>query len=536
MYVQFPGFGAVDEGLQASGGGASSAAPRLYSIRASLFALVAACLVPAVLVSGFLVHQNYRLQREQADRDTLRMARSLAADLDRELAAVESGLRVLSTTPALAAGDLAGFHERARSALAFQPVDNYVLIDRSRQQLLNTLLPYGQPLPTGGTPPELARVFETGRAVLTDRFIGPVTGEPMIAMGVPVYRGERIAYSLNVGLSAKRIDAILRRQALPEGWIAAVLDGKGTIVARSSDPGQIVGRAAAPSFVESIRADREGVVETYTKDGNPVYAGFSRSSLSSWSVTVAEPSAHVDALLLRSIAWLVVGAAVALGLGLWVAARVSRRVTSSVTGLIEPALSLGSGQPVEFTASQLSEAEAVGKAIVQASRMFERTRHLAHHDPLTGLPNRRLFDELAASRIAQARRQGSQLALLAIDLDGFKAVNDVHGHAAGDRVLKVAADRIAGLLRESDVVARLGGDEFVVLLGDASREDAELVGAKLVDALAQPYPEVEPPVSGSVGIALCPQSGRTVGELLARADRALYGAKRAGKRRVAMDS
>jgi diguanylate cyclase (GGDEF)-like protein len=103
-------------------------------------------------------------------------------------------------------------------------------------------------------------------------------------------------------------------------------------------------------------------------------------------------------------------------------------------------------------------------------------------------------------------------------------------------VLKVAADRIAGLLRESDVVARLGGDEFVVLLGDASREDAELVGAKLVDALAQPYPEVEPPVSGSVGIALCPQSGRTVGELLARADRALYGAKRAGKRRVAMDS
>lgn len=532
MQVQFLGFGAVDEGAEEASGGGSS--PRRYSIRASLFTLVAACLVPAVLVSGFLVHQNYRLQREQADRNTLLMARSLAASLDRELSAVESGLRVLATSPALAAGDLAAFHERARSALQFQPVDNYVLTVRSGRQIVNTLRPFGQPLPTGGTPPELARVFETGQTVLTDMFVGPVTGEPVIAMGVPVYRGAQIAYSLNVGMSPKRIDAILRRQALAEGWIAAVLDGNGTIVARSQDPGQIVGQTAAAGFVESVRAQREGVVETSTRDGIPVYAGFSRSLLSDWSVTVAEPREHLDALLRRSILWLLAGAAVALGLGLWVATWVSRRVTASVTGLIEPALSLGSGQPVAFAASQLSEAEAVGNAIVQASKMLERTRHLAHHDPLTGLPNRLLFEELAASHIAQARRHGTQLALLAIDLDGFKAVNDLHGHATGDRVLKTAAERISGLLRASDVVARLGGDEFVVLLGDSDRDDAELVGRKLVAALAEPYPDVQPSVSASIGIAMCPQSGRSVAELCASADRALYDAKRAGKHRVAM--
>jgi hypothetical protein len=109
---------------------ASIAAPRRHSIRASLIALVGACLTPALLVSGYVVHENYTQHRARLERDAVLQARSLAAALDREFSGVVSGLRVLSTSSDLAAGELRAFHERARGALAFQIVDNYVMTDR----------------------------------------------------------------------------------------------------------------------------------------------------------------------------------------------------------------------------------------------------------------------------------------------------------------------------------------------------------------------------------------------------------------------
>ena len=145
-----------------------------------------------------------------------------------------------------------------------------------------------------------------------------------------------------------------------------------------------------------------------------------------------------------------------------------------------------------------------------------------------------MFDQLLGRRLAGARRHGTSLALLAIDLDGFKAVNDMHGHPAGDAVLKAAASRISGLLRESDVVARLGGDEFAVLLDEVGLDDARHVASKLIDALSASYAGVVPAVSASVGIAMHPEGGRTLAELCKHADHALYAAKRAGKRRAAV--
>ena len=124
-----------------------AAARRRHSIRASLIALVAACLAPALLVSGYLVYDNYAQHRARLERDAVLQARSLAAALDREFSGVVSGLRVLSTSPALAAGDLRAFHERAREALAFQIVDNYVMTDRQGEQHINTLRDFDTPLP-----------------------------------------------------------------------------------------------------------------------------------------------------------------------------------------------------------------------------------------------------------------------------------------------------------------------------------------------------------------------------------------------------
>ncbi|TDP64130.1 diguanylate cyclase (GGDEF)-like protein [Roseateles toxinivorans] len=523
---------APDPSSEASGQGAPT--PGRYSIRASLTGLVAACLAPALLVSGYLVHENYGQHRARLERDALLQARGLAAALDREFSGVVSGLRVLSTSPALAVDDLRGFHERARGALAFQIVDNYVMTDRQGRQRVNTLRDFGEPLPETGTPAELQRVFETGKPVVTDMFIGPVTGKPVIAIGVPVFRQGQVVYSLNVGLSLERIAEVLNRLAMPGHWVAAVLDGTGTIVARTRDPEKYVGQKATADVMELLDTEpAEITISSRSMEGIPTYAGLARSSVSNWSVVVGAPRSAVEAGFYRSIAWLLASAAAAFTVGLWVAASLSARISGSMRALVEPALSLGSGSPTEYLPpSRLKETEAVSRAIVQAGRMLNDARRQARHDPLTGLPNRLLFDELASNRLAEAHRHGTSLATLAIDLDRFKAVNDTHGHEAGDTVLIAAASRIAGLLRESDVVARLGGDEFVVLLGDAGQGEAEHVGGKLVAALSAPYPGVVPEVSCSVGIALHPKDGHTVAELCLHADQALYEAKRTGKRRV----
>lgn len=161
--------------------------------------------------------------------------------------------------------------------------------------------------------------------------------------------------------------------------------------------------------------------------------------------------------------------------------------------------------------------------------------HQASHDALTGLPNRRLFGERLAHELRRARRDGQRLALLALDLDHFKAVNDHCGHDVGDALLADAARRIVGSVREVDMVARLGGDEFVVLLANLG-EDAggvERIARELVERLARPYallPPGTPQPSVSIGIALFPDDATEPDALYRAADQALYAAKAAGRR------
>jgi diguanylate cyclase (GGDEF)-like protein len=154
--------------------------------------------------------------------------------------------------------------------------------------------------------------------------------------------------------------------------------------------------------------------------------------------------------------------------------------------------------------------------------------HLASHDSLTGLPNRRLFIDRLDQALARAKRQHSQLALLFLDLDNFKAINDVHGHAAGDRVLQVVAQRLRAMLRESDTAARLGGDEFVILIEGACDDDSlRHLAGKVQALLAEPiaYQDIELLSGGSVGVACYPRDGSSTTTLIAAADHAMYRCK-----------
>ncbi len=161
----------------------------------------------------------------------------------------------------------------------------------------------------------------------------------------------------------------------------------------------------------------------------------------------------------------------------------------------------------------------------------DQLEHQATHDPLTGLANRKLFDELLVRAVFRAERSRRAIAVLYLDLDGFKDVNDVFGHQAGDRVLAETARRLESVVRPGDIVARLGGDEFVVLCENlATPDDAEKIATRVVavDRAAVPVAAGVATVSASVGIAIG-APGESAASIVGRADEAMYGVKQNGK-------
>jgi diguanylate cyclase (GGDEF)-like protein/PAS domain S-box-containing protein len=168
---------------------------------------------------------------------------------------------------------------------------------------------------------------------------------------------------------------------------------------------------------------------------------------------------------------------------------------------------------------------------VTERRQAEQAVHfMAQHDSLTGLANRSMLMEQLERHLALAKRHGRGVALLYLDLDGFKFVNDQFGHNVGDKVLQIVADRFRNVIREGDLLCRQGGDEFVVLVPEAGSTDELLkMGWKLVEASRAPFLELDPAIviSASVGVARYPEHGNTSEELLAAADNSMYAAKRA---------
>lgn len=167
--------------------------------------------------------------------------------------------------------------------------------------------------------------------------------------------------------------------------------------------------------------------------------------------------------------------------------------------------------------------------LVGSLRAERRSRSMALHDELTALPNRSIFGEWLDSAATQVDAESGRLAVLYLDLDGFKGVNDRHGHDVGDELLQIIAARLARALRAGDVVSRLGGDEFVCLLSDVpDRERLGHLACKLFDAVSAPVKigAHELSVCPSIGVAMCPADGVTAQALLRNADAAMYRAKR----------
>jgi len=234
---------------------------------------------------------------------------------------------------------------------------------------------------------------------------------------------------------------------------------------------------------------------------------------------------------------------------------------SSVNSTLEETLSNGPAQPaledaleqsqsveakVQLCAHDLTHVNQALKLEIHERHLLEQELNTAHqeaaatrmaslHDPLTSLPNRSLFNDRLKHGLAQAKRHGWTLAVMFIDLDGFKAINDSYGHTAGDQVLKTIASRLKSMTREDDTVSRHGGDEFLYLLMELKQDsDASVIAEKIMARVGEPFEletAAEPvtvSVRCSIGIAIFPRNGSTDRLLIASADKAMYRAKRAG--------
>ncbi|HHK67277.1 MAG TPA: EAL domain-containing protein [Candidatus Acetothermia bacterium] len=183
--------------------------------------------------------------------------------------------------------------------------------------------------------------------------------------------------------------------------------------------------------------------------------------------------------------------------------------------------------------------EGIVTDITRIKRNEARLMHMATHDPLTGLHNRREFAEILERHLSRVRRYGNYGALLWMDLDGFKQINDGLGHDVGDELLTSIAFRMKSTIRESDVLARLGGDEFAILYPNVDRDQAKMAAQRLLDAIRKHTALIRGQsirTTASMGLVLFPEHGTSASELLMKADMAMYRAKEGGRNRVAFYS
>lgn len=330
----------------------------------------------------------------------------------------------------------------------------------------------------------------------------------MTVVGVPVslarawHTGWQDVYTVHLALGAVVVLVYGNRRRMSQRWLAALLIGLFLCVGL---PGVLTFGIAATGFYWLALSCLVANVLFSARTALVLTAGVGVSLTAiGWGFVSGHIPAtmHLDAYQRLPSAWAMV--IVVTGIFLFVVHSAFKSKDDAVLRLLE-------------------EVE-VQRKVIERSAM---------HDTLTDLPTLRLAEDRTSMAILQARRKGTKMAVLFLDLDGFKAVNDTHGHDAGDAVLRQAASRMIACLRFSDTVARIGGDEFLILLPDLQNTaHAGSVAASLIESLSAPFVASDQQVSigASIGIAIYPEHGSTGAELRRNADGAMYEAKRQGKR------
>lgn len=528
---------------------------KLADVRPSLSWFFVLALIPGLVIGLALSYAVYQNERSDLERGAQQTARALLSAIDSELIKAQSTAVALSQSESLWTHNLASFYKQANDVIkAVGSGNNFVLSDAQGWQVLNTATPLTDTLPRHGNLEQFNKVAQTGRPAISNLYTGAVLKRPLVSIDVPVAQAGQLVYVLSVGLLPEQFNVLLAEQKLPEGWIATVLDAQDTVVARSLNPEKMIGRKATDDLQQQIARHRQGTMASRSLEGKPTFLAYEKSRVTEWTVALAMTQDVLYRDLYRLLILVALSLLVFLGSGIALAWIFSRHVRYSLKAL-GAAADAATVQEQEIHAPTTSGIHEIDQLAEQFNAMHEaqkkletKIRLMAFHDPLTSLANRRLLVDHLNQAIASNKRTQCHGALIFLDLDNFKPLNDSQGHAAGDLLLIEVAARLKQCVREVDTVARFGGDEFVVLVIDLDSDEANaipaamLIAEKICEKLAEPYSlsiqtedqltRVEHHCTASVGVALFSAQESDPDDILDLADAAMYQAKHAGRNRV----
>ncbi len=502
----------------------------MIGLRAWLMILSVFSALPMIAFSitslNFIVGGQYAVEAGQLRKAAV----SLAHDLDVYFDSKEAMLRTLAASDAAMRGDIDEVYRHARR-IALRASDEFAIamVDRAGRIIFHTMKIYGPPLGETSEKGQILRVLASGDASVSPAYDGPVSKRRVASLDVPMSGELFQRYCLRAVIAVADVEALLVRRQFTAGWTAAFLDQDKLVAAtRFGEDGE----------VEVFGHGRDGSLrhllpkDVASPEGGLLEEGAADVGQWGWRAVVNVPQSTFALPLRTMLLRFAAAAVVCLALGLAAAYGLAKRLSREMQTLLEP-----SGSGVEDgPAAPLRPGVGIREiGEVRACLLAARNREeQAKIDSLTGLPGRALFWELARELTGNSQGRGDLgLAVLYIDLDGFKQVNDVHGHDRGDWVLRRAADVLREAVRDKDVVGRLGGDEFAVCLA-APAGQAQDVAAAIAERLVARMRVIGYGVGCSIGVSVCRSCTPSLSRGLALADQAMYEAKRLGKGRYVL--
>jgi PAS domain S-box-containing protein len=342
----------------------------LPTLRQLLLLLAFACVVPMAGLALGLIGYEYQRQRAHVEADAIGTARALMAAVDDRFLRTEGALLALSRSSALLGGDFARLQAEAQVLRDSVEATSLVVVDADGRQWMNTGRTPGTELPAESAPQMLEAIRRRKPAVI-DLFRSPTSDAFRVGVGVPAAASANAPLAVNASIDPALLRDVLTRQRLPSGWIAAVLDRSGTIVARTHDHERFTGTHARAALVARIGEVPEDAVESMTVDGVPVVTAFSRSPRSGWAVAIGIPQAELQQPIVRSTAFLVLGTGVLMLLTTLAAWWMARTLGKSVEDLGSAVRASGHGGQLELPPAAFQEAWQLGVAFAHAHAALE---------------------------------------------------------------------------------------------------------------------------------------------------------------------
>ncbi len=512
------------------------------SLRTLLVLLVLLAVTPALVLILYTASEQRRVAAAHVQDEALRLARVASSQQQRFIEGARQLLIALAKRPDVHHARAGACTTAFADLLSSYPFYANLGAIRADGTIFCSALPFTRPL-SAAHRSYFQRAVATREFAVGDYQIGNITQKATVNFGYPVLDASGTVQGVVfAALDLAWLNHLAADARLPADSTLTVIDRHGTILVRYPDAEGWVGRAASEAgILQTVLAQGEGVTETRGADGVERLVAFTPlaevPAAGYAYVSIGIPSktafANANRMLGRNLAGLGLVGALAL-VAAWVGGDVFllRRVTALVKATQRlSAGDLGARTGLPSDKSELGQlARAFDDMATSLQRQTDSMAHQATHDLLTQLPNRTLLRDHLEQAIRVAQREHARVALLLLDINRFKEINDTLSHRNGDLLLRQVGPRLRRVLRESDLIAHLGGDEFAVLLPDADGRGAALVAQKVLDAFEEPFvlEEVAVAVGAGIGIAVYPDHGDDADLLMQRADVAMYVAKDAG--------